>query len=474
MNNPSGSRFNLWRYYSLASLIVLVIATIVVGLLTYSRARDALLRSSEDYAASIAQNLSFQLATDPTFHLTGSDSGVSLDSPDTSQTLASILPGRLYGLGLDKVGIFDLNGRVIFSTVAGDVGQVESGNEGIKTALTGTIFSAYGSIPHDQRPENLPGAFIETYVPLYASVESIKPLNIVGVVEIYRDVTSLDAELTRSALIAAGTVGGAMLALYFALLLIIRRANRILNQQRGELEAQNIKLSQLQQYRDDLTGMVVHDLRNPMTSIIGNLSMLREDSSQFDSEQQAMVASSMQSSEEVMTMLNDLLSVNKMEQGQIELKRQVFGAADWLRARAARLEAVSQRQGVRLLVEVAPLNLQLNGDKQMLARVVDNLVTNALHHTDSGGEIRLTAQRSDDGDTVITIQDNGEGIPHDAIPHLFDKFYRADSNKRHTTGAGLGLAFCKLAVEAHGGRIWVDSTQGKGSTFAFTLSKPTE
>lgn len=469
MSQNPPSRFNLWRYFSLASLIVLIIATVIVGLLSYFRAREGLLRSSEDYAASIAQNLSYQLVTDPAFHLETTESAITLLSPDVPTALTAILPARLYGLNLDKVNIFDANARVVFSTEAGDVGGIESENQGIRTARTGKIFSEYGTIPQDQRPQHLPGAFIETYVPLYARMTGTTVGDIIGVVEIYRDVTALDDELARSAYIAAGTVGGAMILLYLALLLIVRRADRILNQQRAELEDQNAQLNDLQQYRDDLTNMVVHDLRNPMTSIIGNLAMLREDSAHFDPEQQAMVASSMSSSQEVMTMLNDLLSVNKMEQGQVALKREVFGAADWLRARSARLESTSQHQGIRLVVEVLPPNLQINGDKQMLSRVVDNLVTNAIHHTNKGGEIRLLAERNENGEAVISVKDNGEGISPQDLSHVFDKFYRADSNKRHPTGAGLGLAFCKLAVNAHNGQIWVESKQGQGSAFSFTV-----
>lgn len=469
MTQNTTPRFNLWRYFSLASLVALALATVIVGLLSYFRAREALLRSSEEYAASIAQNLSFQLATDPLFELQTNESGISLASPRTSQSLNEMLPGRLFGLKLDKVTVFDLQGRVVFSTAPNDIGKLEEVNEGIALARGGQIFSEYGNIPQDQRPQNLPGAFIETYAPLYARMDSIAPQNIVGVVEIYRDVTTLDNELTSSAFFAAGAVGGAMLVLYLALLLIIRRADRILQAQRRALEQQNAQMQELQQYRDDLTNMVVHDLRNPMTSIIGNLSMLHEDSPAFDAEQRAMIESSMSSSEEVMTMLNDLLSVNKMEQGQTVLKREAFGAADWLRARAARFEGAGQRQGVRLQVETAPLNLQINADRQMLSRVVDNLISNALHHTERGGEIRVSATRRENGETVIAVQDDGEGIATQDLPNVFEKFYRADTNKRHVTGAGLGLAFCRLAVEAHNGRIWVDSEQGKGSTFSFTL-----
>lgn len=461
-------RFNLRRYFSLASLLVVLIATVVVGIVSYSRARDALLKSSEEFAASIAENLSYQLVNDPELQVITQEGKTSLEMPEAISKLAAALPVHLHGLRIDKFKVFDASARVVYSTDAGDIGGIEEENEGIETAREGKTFSEYGSIPHDQSPQNLPGTFIESYAPIYAQNSNNTPQDIVGFVETYRDVTALDAELTRAALLAAGTVGAAMLLLYVALLLIVTRADSILTEQRRALEEKNQQLQELQQYRDDLTNMFVHDLRNPMTSIIGNLSLLHDESKNLDADQKAMVDASMASSWEVMTLLNDLLAINSIEQGTLALKRETFDAAKWLGERAARWEGTGQKQQVQMRVEVAPQNLSLYGDRQLLTRVVDNLVTNALHFTDAGGVIRLRALENGTG-AQVQVQDTGKGIAPEDAARIFDKFYRASDTGKHTSGLGLGLALCKLAVEAHGGKIWVDSKPGVGSTFNFTL-----
>ena len=468
-NTNSTLQFNLLRYFSIASLVVVVFTTVVVGVLSYTRARDALLQSSEEYAASIAENISYQLANDPELSVATAEGNVSLESPEAMTKMAVALPIHLYGFRIDKFKVFDAAARIVYSTEAGDTGKIESANEGIETARTGKTFSEYGSIPQDQSPQNLPGTFIESYAPLYAQGTRGGAQNIIGFVEIYRDVTALNAELTNSAITAAVTVGIAMLLLYVALLLIVRRADSILTQQRRALQEKNQELEQLQQYRDDLTNMFVHDLRNPMTSIIGNLSLLEEESDAFDADQKIMLSASIQSSQDVMKLLNDLLAINSIEQGTLNLKRENFDAAQWLGERATRLEGVSQKQGVQLRLQVEPQGLSVYGDRALLTRVVDNLVTNALHYTDAGGIIRLRAQTDGDKQIKIAIQDTGKGIAPEDAARIFEKFYRASDTGTHASGLGLGLSLCQLAVQAHGGKIWVESQKGIGSTFAFTL-----
>lgn len=462
-------QFDLRRYFSLASLVVVIIATLAVGFLAYNRSRDALQESSEEYAASIAENLSYQLSNTSELNIATSDGIMELASPEAMAKMAVAIPTHLHGLRIDKFKVFDAGARIVYSTEPGDVGEVEANNEGIQTARTGATFSEYGNIPSDQSPQKLPGSFIESYAPIFAQGTNGGAQNIIGFIETYRDVTALEAEMTRSTIIATATVSIAMLLLYVALLLIVRRADNILTEQRRALQEKNTELHDLQQYRDDLTNMFVHDLRNPMTSIIGNLSLLEDESDTFDSEQKTMVSASLASSQDVMKLLNDLLAINSIEQGTLNLKRETFDAGKWLTERATRMEGVSQKQGVQLRVEISPQNLQINGDRQLLTRVVDNLVTNALHYTGEGGIIRLRAQQDGDKQVKIAVQDTGKGIAPADVDHIFDKFYRSSDTGTHKSGLGLGLSLCKLAVQAHGGKIWVESQQGVGSTFAFTL-----
>jgi signal transduction histidine kinase len=110
------------------------------------------------------------------------------------------------------------------------------------------------------------------------------------------------------------------------------------------------------------------------------------------------------------------------------------------------------------------------GDEQRLSQVLSNLLSNALRHTPQGGQIIVVAQRVAGKDVRIAVQDNGEGIPADELPHVFERCYRADhARSRDTGGSGLGLAITHSLVEAHGGQIGVESVEGEGSTFTFSL-----
>ncbi|MER3513722.1 MAG: hypothetical protein C4310_04450 [Chloroflexota bacterium] len=127
---------------------------------------------------------------------------------------------------------------------------------------------------------------------------------------------------------------------------------------------------------------------------------------------------------------------------------------------------MAEQQGKHICVETPPDLPQALVDRDLIGRVIHNLVQNALKHTAPGGRITLAA-RAENGHLVVSVQDDGEGIPPEYHAHIFEKFVQV--NKAARNGSGLGLAFCRLAVEAHGGRISVKSQPHQGSTFTFTL-----
>jgi signal transduction histidine kinase len=488
----ASSNFNLLRYFSLASLFAILLAALGVGAISYIRARDDLLQSSEGYAVNIAQNLSYQLQTDAAFSNLVNLGVTHLDMPEAQKTLGTIIPARIVGLKLAKLKIFDLAGKVAFSTDASDLGGVESDDEGFIVASSRRVFSQYGTASHDENVQKLPPSFIETYVPLFERTTSdVTNPKIIGVVEIYQDVTELEAALRQAGILSAGSVALSMILLYFALLLVVLRADRIIRQQTRVLQEQNALLQRLQQLRNDLTNMIVHDLRNPLTAILGNLGLLRENyGGKLTNEQHDVLQAAYGSSQELFQMVNDLLDVSKLEEGKLQLHREKIRLDELLAARTARLNSLAKNEGKELSVQIPePLPL-VEADAQLLSRVVDNLLTNALHHTDRGGHIRVDAHRNGSETLMVTVEDDGEGIPPEFHDRIFDKFVQVDSQiakdsvKRGASGGitggessrpsrklgfGLGLTFCKLAVEAHGGKIWVESEPGKGSRFSFTL-----
>src|SRR5438067_2249142 len=135
---------------------------------------------------------------------------------------------------------------------------------------------------------------------------------------------------------------------------------------------------------------------------------------------------------------------------------------------------ISRRSRARLRIdlplscEMAPEPMVVSCDADVIRRVLENLISNALKFTKSDGTIRINLERMG-GDVTISVSDNGEGIPRDQHEHIFEKFGQTNSGRQHRHSTGLGLAFCRLAVEAHQGKIGVQSEPGKGSTFWFTL-----
>jgi signal transduction histidine kinase len=133
---------------------------------------------------------------------------------------------------------------------------------------------------------------------------------------------------------------------------------------------------------------------------------------------------------------------------------------------AAKIEA--DKKGITILFNVSGgISPSILADPAMIDRVIANLLDNAIAYTDAGGSISVTLSESE-GAIVVSIADTGRGIPEDKLPYIFDAFYRIS---RDTKGSGLGLFIVKTIIEAHGGRIWMESMTGKGSTFSFTLPK---
>jgi NtrC-family two-component system sensor histidine kinase KinB len=165
-------------------------------------------------------------------------------------------------------------------------------------------------------------------------------------------------------------------------------------------------------------------------------------------------------------LVDDLLDLSKIESGQMEMEVASVSVELLFQKATQALRSQAEGQDVALTTE-APDDLpEVRADPTKITWVLNNLVSNALRYTEAGGHIRLSAQAS--GPAVeLSVADDGAGIPYALQPKIFDKFVQVDDER--SSGTGLGLSICKEIVEAHGGRIWVDSTPGDGSTFTFTL-----
>jgi NtrC-family two-component system sensor histidine kinase KinB len=230
---------------------------------------------------------------------------------------------------------------------------------------------------------------------------------------------------------------------------------------------------ELGRLRDDMTEMLVHDLRSPLTAVMGSLALMREVFDDGDREGfERLQLMAQHSSDRILRIVNQLLDISRLESGQLPLEREQLGIATLLEEVARRFEPLTEEADIETTVEAAPGLPTVHADRSLINRVLDNLLDNAIKFTPDGGQVRLWAcedRGRAPGGLLIGVTDSGRGIPQEAQARLFSKFQQVSSVEGRRRGTGLGLAFCRLAVEAHGGQIWVESELDKGSTFLFTL-----
>ncbi len=219
--------------------------------------------------------------------------------------------------------------------------------------------------------------------------------------------------------------------------------------------------------RRDFIANVSHELRTPLASLKAVVETL-EDGAIEDADVARSFLSKMHAEVDGMAhLVSELLELSRIESGQATLHVELQEVEGLEQEAARRLSAQAERSRLKLAVEVPPGLPMVAADGQRVQQVLMNLIHNAIKFTPPEGEITLRAHQ-EGAWIVLSVSDTGAGIPAEDLPRIFERFYKADRS-RSNSGTGLGLAIAKHVVQAHGGRIWAESTEGEGSTFYFTL-----
>ncbi len=230
------------------------------------------------------------------------------------------------------------------------------------------------------------------------------------------------------------------------------------------------KQKETERLRDDFIATLTHDLRTPLLAAIQTLKFFLDGSLGPVEEKQGVLLSTMlQSNEDLLGLVNALLEVYRFESGKLTLCKTNFSVKDLVTQCYEELKPLADKKDIAFNLECdIDDKVEILADKAEIKRVIINLCGNAVNYTNKGGEIHIIA-KAQSGDLIFSVVDNGNGIPKEDIPHLFNRFSQGTSRKR-STGTGLGLYLSRQIIEAHGGKIWLDSKLNKGSEFTFLLT----
>lgn len=227
----------------------------------------------------------------------------------------------------------------------------------------------------------------------------------------------------------------------------------------------------LTRLKDDLTHMVVHDMKNPLTAVLGYADLMAtETDSALSPRGQEWLRNIRVAGEQLLSMANNLLDITRLEEGKLALQHQPLSLEDLVRRSVAEVQHQAEQKAVRLIAEShGPIPL-IQGDPDLLGRVITNLLSNAIRYSPKGEAVEVSQGVMDSGEVTVSVQDRGPGIPRPMHKRVFEKFAQVEDREHRIPGtSGLGLAFCKMAVEAHGGRMGLESEPDSGARFFFVL-----
>ena len=241
------------------------------------------------------------------------------------------------------------------------------------------------------------------------------------------------------------------------------------NQMNDELDRLYRELETASRHKSEFLANMSHELRTPLNAIMGFSQVLREKLfGELNEKQEEYVGDILSSSEHLLALINDILDLSKVEAGQVELEIAPFSVREALERGAVMVKERAMRNGVELGLTIDPSVGIVAADERRIRQVVFNLLSNAVKFTPAGGSVEVRSAQVD-GELRISVADTGPGIAPEDHERIFEEFQQTKVGAEQREGTGLGLALSRRLVELHGGRIWVESAPGEGSTFTFTV-----
>lgn len=476
--------FGLVRYVTLTSLAFFMVAGGALAYFHRTLSIDNMLRLQESSNVNLTRVFANDLWRSHFLPLLANDTSNPTPDPGKNSQLQEIhqkTMALMSGSNTYKIKAYDLHGRTIYSSELKQIGEDKSDNAGFIGAAAGTTRS---ELVHREKFSAFEGVvenrdLIQSYIPQYDPTSG----KIVGVFEIYSDVTPFLAEISSTKQQLAAVVLLAFGTLYLALFVIVRNAEKIIEKQHQKTVQTQQQLAQSEKMASlgQLVAGVSHQLNTPLGFSHSNVSLAIEAIRNFvpllraaDTQSHTnKTAGNERNAETTIEMLRDVL------QGLEQMSQLVENLRDFTRLDRSKVLNADLNASLRTVVYIAksaiPTRVRIKEEygvlpaiecnPSQLNQVFLNLITNAAQAIADEGSI--TVRTTHDGDSIrIEISDTGSGIPADTLPHIFDSYF---TTKAKGEGTGLGLPIARDIVRSHGGEIAVETAEGRGTTFTITL-----
>jgi len=281
---------------------------------------------------------------------------------------------------------------------------------------------------------------------------------------IYRRIKSIydDVSLLESSSLASRTITTDMTTL-------TQEIEKFTQDKKIEIDTLKIR----EEYRKDFLGNVSHELKTPLFTVQGYLETLLDGALDDKSVRKKYLQRANKAVERLIYIVKDLDLITKLEAGELTVEEEIFDIIDLIKTNFELLEMKAAKKKIALIFDMEYEEpIYVRADAEKIGQVITNLLVNSIKYGQENGTTEVSVENLIQNKVIVRVTDNGEGIPEQHIPRLFERFYRVDqSRNRKEGGSGLGLAIVKHIIEAHEERIYVESVEGVGSEFSFTLEK---
>ncbi len=454
-----GEPFQLVKFFSFASLAVLLVSTLVLSWIISKYARNFLMERSEAYALVLAENLSHQVLSGFVLPTLVQYKEITLSDERQYRALDRVVKNTIHGMNIERVTIYDSKQNIIsYSTDADLRGRRDVGGREYALALEGknnSVFTASGSLW-----SLLPGGEkkiyrLKTYIPFRPSPESRQ---IMGVIEIVQDLSDDMEAIFRFQVVVLATSILIMAALFVALRFIVARADLIIEQRAAERRRLEEKLNQAERLAGlgKMIASVSHEIKNPLGIVKSTAEILRRRATPENAHLAEIIVEETGRLDGIVREFLDFARPQTPNLAEIQLD-------DLLDKVLAFARPELEKQGIELRRHPAADGSPCRADPNLMYRAVLNIVVNAVQAMPDGGVLTVVSGRTG-GEVFCEISDSGPGMSGEVKKQIFQPFF----TEKHR-GTGLGLAIVKNIIDSHHGRIEVDSEPGRGATFRIVL-----